>query len=166
MKTLTIILYLATILSYTMVPLTLKHEWLLVFISVSCLLLWVLLRTHGGYRYRVWKKSITEYNVLDTVTGELFTITNFELHGCRFRVDVDKYHLARALDFKNTGDTFDYFAWIEAKEFKQSYTGIDTESVVFYNPFKNIYFRDRVTEKIVTHASVVRVSGNYLEYNH
>lgn len=114
-------------------------------------------------RYKIWKKSIEEYHVLDTVTNELKVMVNFILWNATFHVDKYKYELAQDNNFKNSGDTHDYFAWIEADKVMEG-EFIKYSDHVWYNPFKHTHFRDRETEEVVDESSSVVVYGNLLTY--
>lgn len=114
-------------------------------------------------RYKIWKKSIEEYNILDTKTNEI-TVARFFIAWCvTFQVDRYKYELAQALNFENSGEPHDYFAWMEADEVSVGQY-IKYADQVWYNPFKHLYFRDRETHEVVQQADSVVVYENLLTY--
>lgn len=116
-------------------------------------------------RYRIWKASIEEYRIQEVATGEVRILKNFSLNGVKFCVDVNGFLKAKQREFKNTGDAFDYFAWMEASDVvEESGENAPLANTVFYNPFKHMFFRDRTTEKCLANAQKVRVRGNFLTY--
>lgn len=114
-------------------------------------------------KYIIWKSSINEYRVKNTLTGKVSILENFSLQNCKFKVDINKYNEAESVCFKNSGKPDDYFAWIEAE---QIIVKLDSprNNIVFYNPFKSSNFTDRNTGEIVNEASYVVIKGNKLTY--
>lgn len=113
--------------------------------------------------YRIWKASINEYRIEDTTTGKRIVLEEFALVNCRFMVDEQSYVNAALHEFKNSGKEDDYFAWIEAENvLVKQYP--EQNKVVFYNPFKDMYFRDRGTGENLYEAKLVVVKGNKLTY--
>ena len=116
-------------------------------------------------RYIIWKASIHEYRVQDTQTNEITITGNVTAINCSFHVDIEGYNKAQKRDFKDSGREQDYFAWIEADMVFDNTQYYHTfKDKVWYNPFLHSQFRDRITEAVVTKASVVCTIGNILTY--
>jgi hypothetical protein len=113
-------------------------------------------------RFKIWKASITEYRIQDTVTGEIKVLENFTAVGCELKVNLNLYNQAEQNCFANSGNPFDYFAWIEAVTIAPA----EKEPVkkVFYNPFKSMFFRDRETLEQKHFANKIVFNGNTLSY--
>ena len=114
-------------------------------------------------KYTIWKASINEYRVQNNFTGEVKVVENFTAVNCEFRVNLNQYESDKLNGFKNSGNPFDYFAWIEA-EYIFYVTKELLEKKVFYNPFKCSHFRDRTTNEIITFANEIIVQANTLSY--
>lgn len=112
--------------------------------------------------YRIWKASITEYRVQNLETKEVLILSNFVALGCELKVNLKQYYDAKKQCFVNSGNPFDYFAWIEAKEIKPAEA--DKANKVFYNPFKSPFFRDRESNDIITFSNKITINGNTLSY--
>ena len=113
--------------------------------------------------YKVWKASVDEYRVLNTLTGRVEVLKNFTILGCSFKVDINLYNSALERNFANSGDDNDYFAWIECKRIIRNNKN-KLVSKVFYNPFKSSFFRDRTSLEIKSFADKVEINGNTLSY--
>jgi hypothetical protein len=114
-------------------------------------------------KYIIWKASITEYRVLNTVTGEMQILDRFTAVNCTFNVNVFKYERAKETSFANSGNPNDYFAWIECQAILPFNNEIAKQNV-FYNPFKASTFRDRVTEQTINKANFIEINLNTLAY--
>lgn len=115
-------------------------------------------------RYKIWKAGIEEYRILDTQTNTKTVYRGFTtVGGCKLMVDEDKYNLAKANNFENSGDEDDYFAWIECNKLTP-YTLLHYSKVMFYNPFKHAYFRDKSTLEVLHFVYDITAEGNYLTY--
>lgn len=113
-------------------------------------------------RFKVWKASITEYRIKDNLTNEVKVLDKFTLVGCEFKVNLKQYHEAKQINFENSGNPFDFFAWIEADEIKQF--EVEPIDKVYYNPFKSPFFRDRESSKVKQFATKVVINQNVLSY--
>lgn len=117
-------------------------------------------------RFKVWKASVTEYRIFDTLTQTTTVKSNVVMVNASFCVDKNKYYQAKTEDFKNSGDESDYFAWIEAEEVVDNSISLRYNNQVYYNPLVNRNFRDRITKEKVKVASYVATVGNLLTYKH
>lgn len=115
-------------------------------------------------RYKVWKAGINYYRILDTLTGETRVHDNIVMVGCKLMVNCKEYLKAKANNFVNSGNPFDYFAWIEADKVVDNKEVILYPRRVFYNPFKSRFFRNRETNNIIVAAEVITTKGNLLTY--
>ncbi len=113
--------------------------------------------------YKVWKASITEYRVQNTITKEIVIAENLTLTNCRLKVSLKRFKQAKANSFQNSQDPMDYFAWIECEKVKVNKKNL-LPNKVFYNPFKSGFFRNRETLKRVTTAKKMIINGNTLSY--
>lgn len=113
-------------------------------------------------RFKIWKASVTEYRIKDNFTNEVKVLDKFTLVGCEFKVNLKQYHEAKQINFENSGNPFDFFAWIEA----DTYSKIEEElpKKVFYNPFRSPFFRDRESSKVKQFATKIVINGNTLSY--
>ena len=113
-------------------------------------------------RYRIYKESFDTYRVHDTLSGEIVSAgSNLQVVGAIFKVDQQAYFNAKKLDFANSGDNKDYFAWIETDTIylnRGRMTGIE----VYFNPHKGNYFKYRSNDTQVLSAEVVQIEGNKL----
>lgn len=114
-------------------------------------------------KYIIWKASITEYRVLNTITGKMQILDRFTAVNCTLNVNVFKYERAKENNFANSGDPNDYFAWIEASEVLPFNNEV-AKNNVFYNPFKASTFRDRATEQTIDRANFIEINLNTLNY--
>lgn len=115
-------------------------------------------------RFKIWKASIDSYRVLDTVTGNVDVVSNLTLKDVVFRVDTKKYLQSSKDGFKDSGDPNDYFAWMEADSLVVNKEAVLYPNKVYYNPFKAMCFRDRVTSQEIFNARLVTTIGNILSY--
>lgn len=118
--------------------------------------------------YIIWKASIENYRVLNTLTGEIKIIKDFIAKDCEFKVNINGFNTARLKNFENSGKPNDYFAYIVAKKvLKMPRLGLFKRKMqpVFYNPFKSAYFRNRITGERVDFCNTIRITGNTLAYN-
>lgn len=113
--------------------------------------------------YIIWKASITEYRVKNLVTNEVKIMTDLNCTGCKFKVDIERYEVAKSKNFINSGDANDFFAWIEAEYITENDVKLEGSNV-FYNPFKHYAFRDRLTLKVKHKANALKIRGNTLTY--
>ena len=113
--------------------------------------------------YTIWKASINQFRVQNNFTGEVKVVENFIATDCKFLVNLNQYESDKLNEFKNSGNPFDYFAWIEANEFQEVLRDLK-EKKVFYNPFKCSQFRDRSTNEVLRVANLLIVQGNILSY--
>lgn len=123
-------------------------------------------------RYRVYKSGIDTYRVWDAQTGQFVTDSAqfLVLKNARPMVDVNRYEHAKSLQFANSGDPLDYFAWLECDSFEikrgpQVFQRVS--HVLFYNPFKHHLFRDRSTGQAFGRShrfGHVLIEGNQLRY--
>lgn len=114
-------------------------------------------------KYTIWKASINEYRVQNNLTGEVEIMENFIASECYFKVNINQYESDKLKDFKNNGNPFDFFAWIEAERVERLAEDLK-EKKVYYNPFKSPQFRDRSTNEVITFAQELIVQGNILSY--
>lgn len=114
-------------------------------------------------KYTIWKASIDEYRVQNNFTGEVKVVQDFVATDCRFLVNLNQYESDKLNNFKNSGNPFDYFAWIETNDFQEVSNELK-EKKVYYNPFKCSQFRDRSTNEILKTASLLIVQKNILSY--
>lgn len=112
--------------------------------------------------YIIWKASIEEYRVKNTLTNEIKVLKSFTLIDCSFKVDINLYQKAKDNNFVNSGNPNDFFAWIEAKGIKEG--GKPLKRNVFYNPFKSAYFKDRSTNERKDFTKRININGNLLSY--
>lgn len=112
--------------------------------------------------YKIWKASVNEYRVQNTITNEVKVLSNFVALNCEFKVNLKQYHEAKKVSFADSGNPFDYFAWIEAESI--SGAEVETENKVFYNPFKSPFFKDRQSGKVKHVASKIIINQNLLSY--
>lgn len=115
-------------------------------------------------RYKVWKAGINSYRILDTSTGETKVADNIVMVGCKLMVNCKGYLKAKVNNFVNSGNPFDYFAWIEADKVVDNKEVVLYPKQVFYNPFKSRFFRNRETNTIIVAAEVITTKGNLLTY--
>ncbi len=96
--------------------------------------------------YHIYKKSINEYRVLNTET-RIFVITNaryLAVFEPKFIVDQSGYQAAKQKQFVNSGNAFDYFAYIQTDHLPV--VCADKLSIprkfnqIKFNPFKANYF--------------------------
>lgn len=113
--------------------------------------------------YKVWKASIKEYRVLNTLTGEVQILERFTALNCALKVDINLYNIAKSNNFANSGNENDYFAWIECNEILKFNNEVATNNV-FYNLFKSEFFKDRVSNKTVSNCQFIEINGNTLNY--
>ncbi len=113
--------------------------------------------------YKVWKASINEYRVQDMTTKEIVVAEHLTLTNCRLKVSLRRFREAKANSFQNSGDPMDYFAWIECEKVKINKKNL-LPNKVFYNPFKNSFFRNRETLRRITTAKKMIINGNTLSY--
>ena len=122
--------------------------------------------------YKIYKASIDTYRVMESSTGVLVAndVKNLVLTNVTARVDLMKYFDAQSKGFRNSGDPLDFFAWLECDSFEiKSEPNVfhRIPGVMFYNPFKSAYFRDRNTGKNLHRGQVfpfVLIEGNSLRY--
>ncbi len=113
-------------------------------------------------RYRIYKESFDSYRIHDTLSGDIVsTNQSLQVIGAIFKVDQKGYFAAKKLDFANSGDGNDYFAWIETNTIylnRGRMTGVE----VYFNPHKGNYFKYRSNDTQVLSAEVVQIEGNKL----
>lgn len=123
--------------------------------------------------YHVYKASITEYRVLNTLTGEFeeTAAKGLTIRNPRFVCDQTGFEKAETNAFQNSGDPLDYFAYIECDELPLITGNIDPELIikcnfkqVKFNPFKFSYFFDNETLTPINEAATCMISGNFLAY--
>ncbi len=110
----------------------------------------------------IWKASITEYRIQNQDTKEVQVLENFTAVNCKLRVNLKQYYDAKKLGFANSGNPFDFFAWIEAEAIRPA--EVDLTAKVFYNPFKSPFFRDRESGKVKQKAIKIVINQNTLSY--
>lgn len=113
--------------------------------------------------YKVWKASVTEYRVQNTTTKEIIVAENLTLTNCHLKVSLKRFKEAKINSFQNSGNTTDYFAWIECDNIKINKRNL-LPNKVFYNPFKSSFFRNRETLKRITTVKKMIINGNTLSY--
>jgi hypothetical protein len=113
--------------------------------------------------YKIWKASIEEYRIKDMATNEVRVLKDFTLLGCKFKVNLKLYNEAKKNNFENSGNPFDFFAWIEADEVLTIVEPLLNDKV-FYNPFKGAFFKDRESGKQTSVVSKLVIKGNTLSY--
>lgn len=123
--------------------------------------------------FHIYKASITEYRILDTESGGFITTDakGLTIKDPRFIVEAAGFLEAKKKSFKNSGDPFDYFAYIECEEIPLITDDIDPELIIKYNfkqvkfnPFKFDYFFDNETLSPINEAATCVISGNFLAY--
>lgn len=112
--------------------------------------------------FRIWKASITEYRIKNMITNEVKVLTNFTAVGCELKVNLKQYYDAKKIGFVNSGNPFDFFAWIEAEAILPA--EVDLVSKVYYNPFKSPFFRDRESGKVKQKVNRIVINQNTLSY--
>lgn len=121
--------------------------------------------------YKIWKASLDTYRVFNVKANRMLEVQPkyLILKNCTFKVDLEKAENSKLASFKNTGEIFDYFAWIacEEVEFKREPNVFErlSDSVLF-NPFKDhTKFTCRTTGKELKTARFVFIEGNKLKYS-
>ncbi len=112
--------------------------------------------------FRIWKASITEYRIKNMITNEVKVMENFTAVGCELKVNLKQYYEAKKVGFVNSGNPFDYFAWIEAVTVAPAEAELPNK--VYYNPFKSPFFRDRESGKVKQRTNKIVFNQNTLSY--
>lgn len=115
--------------------------------------------------YHIYKSSIEYYRILNTETNEFIqeSVKHLIIKEPQFKVNKERWLAATEVNFKNSGDPFDYFAYIESEHLPivlGDAIGIPSHlKQIKFNPFRMNYFFEVEGENRITESRYCLISG-------